>query len=203
VTITLVFQLATVAGHDPRVRSHVFRSFLSERVRAHRPLLVSTTDIRTPKAAQIVDNPSVELAWWFRATQEQFRVVGKGVLIPHPAHPFYDAARAAGVVEGFDWEAKRREVFDEMGAHMKASWCSPVPGTPLGWDGHNWPTALPMLAEATSESDRQNVEMALTNFALLLIDPQEVDYVELGVMPNRRTRFVLGPNGWEETALVP
>jgi pyridoxamine 5'-phosphate oxidase len=161
---------------------------------------VTTTDIRTPKAHQIHDQPRVELAWWFEQTQEQLRIAGNAVLVPSSAHsvPRYDFGRS-GALRDYDWEQKRKEVFDGLSGHMKASWCRPLPGAPLTNDPNTWPETL----EGKTEQDQRNLQEALENFALLLIDPDDIDYVELGVVPNRRTRFVWNQGKWNESALVP
>ncbi len=42
-------------------------------------------------------------------------------------------------------------------------------------------------------------ETALSHFALVVIDPTDIDYVELGPLPNRRTRFWKNEKGsWSE-----
>jgi len=113
--------------------------------------------------------------------------------------------------EGFDWEAKRVDMFDHMSGRMKAGWCRPVPGTPLGEDGEEemrrWPQRLPKIGEAVGEEDKRNLEMALSNFALVLVELVEVDYVELGGELDRRTRFERddseGGVGWKATLVVP
>jgi pyridoxamine 5'-phosphate oxidase len=234
-TIRTVFQLATVAEEVsidealralPHVRSHAFRSFIAEPAFADKPLLMTTTDIRTPKVYHIRANSRVEVVWWISATNEQFRIAGRAIVIPSPAHTYSDGDHHGKIFEGsslalrtpnfndydfgrggaladFDWERKRIEAFDLMSGRMKASWCRPTPGTPLTEDPTTWPETLPKLDEANSNAEKQNLRTALANFALLLIDPYYVDYVELGVMPHRRTGFEFGPDGWKETALVP
>jgi len=67
-----------------------------------------------------------------------------------------------------------------------------------------WPVKLEEPTDGDSEEARKNWEAALENMALLVIDPTEIDFVELGVRPNRRTRFWrTSDGGWEEEALVP
>jgi pyridoxamine 5'-phosphate oxidase len=108
--------------------------------------------------------------------------------------------------EGYDWEAKRKETFDEMTAAMKATWCHPTPGSPLS--SHpppsSWPAALPKLGDAKTEEEEKLLKEALANFALVVIEPHEVDYVELGLTPIRRTKFEWKglEKGWIEEALV-
>jgi hypothetical protein len=93
-----------------------------------------------------------------------------------------------------------------MSGYMKASWCRPSPGTKLegGYEeAKKWPQDLPKLGEAETEEDKQNLETALGNFALVLIDPFEVDFVELGVIPNQRTVFARHGEDWVEEIVVP
>lgn len=71
-------------------------------------------------------------------------------------------------------------------------------------DAEKWPVTVVKPGE--EGYDAKDYEEALGNFALLLIDPIEVDYVELGVMPNRRTKFVRQESDdqrWKEVILVP
>jgi len=93
-----------------------------------------------------------------------------------------------------------------MSGHMKASWCRPPPGSQLecGYEeAKKWPQNLPKLGEAESEEDKKNLEMALGNFALVVIDPFEVDFVEMGVVPNQRTKFTRDGEQWIEEIIVP
>jgi hypothetical protein len=214
-------QLASIDPNvpTPRVRSHIFRAFLSASSTPSLPLIVTTTDIRTPKATQITSNSRVELAWWIEGTQEQYRISGLASVIPHPTHPLYrcfsdniknapkESALTSLTREGFEWEEKRKEIFKGLSAHMRASWCRPVPGSRLPGgeeEAKKWPAKIEMPTDGDGEEARQNWETALGNFALLIVDPTEVDFVELGMVPNRRTRFwKTGDGVWKEEALVP
>lgn len=106
-----------------------------------------------------------------------------------------------------DWEAKRRETFDELSGHMRASWCRPTPGSPLeSYDkAKEWPETVKKLSEldGATEEERKQTEVAFGNFALLLVDPTAVDYVELGVVPNQRTFFKKEGEKWAEQIVVP
>ena len=172
----------------------------------------------------------IELAWWMEGSQDQFRVLGRVSIIPPPSHPFHtmqtfppgsalakltergDADDETNVAEGrgYDWEGKRKEVFNAMSPGMKASWATPPPGTVLkSYDeAKAFPTSLPNLGEAENEEEQKNLELALGNFALLLIDPLRVDWVQLGVRPNRRTKFTRNENlgtgdEWVEEISIP
>jgi len=88
---------------------------------------------------------------------------------------------------------------------MKASWCRPVPGSRLEGgqeEARKWPVRLEEPKPGDEEGKRL-WEMSLANFALVVIEPHDVDYVELGIVPNRRTRFWRKDGGWDEEELVP
>ncbi|KAG9313872.1 pyridoxamine 5'-phosphate oxidase-domain-containing protein [Chiua virens] len=211
-----LMQLATLdpSTNIPRVRSLIQRDFITVYALPALPLILSTTDIRTPKVPQLTTQPRVEVVFWTPTTMEQFRVVGRVSVVPAPryagAYPprvgiVYDALERGG----FDWEAKRVTSFDAMSGRMKASWCRPVPGTPLKSEDEmkEWPETLPNVGKGESDEERRNLEMALGNFALVVVEPFEVDYVELGVQPDRRRVF---RRDWEdergefrETLVVP
>ena len=112
--------------------------------------------------------------------------------------------------QGFDWEDKRKVVFKGMSPFMKATWVRPPPGSRLEGgeeEAEKWPVKLEEPDENgifKSDEDKILWETALGNFALLVVDPVEVDYVELGPVPNRRTKFWRSDHGqWQDEALVP
>ena len=173
------------------------------------PLLVTSTDIRTPKVPQIAHTNTVELAWWIGATSDQFRIAGLARIFAAPEHAIHTSPRAAlGAAESssIDWEAKRRELFDAVSEHMRAAWCRPTPGTPLegGYDEMNdWPVRVPKPSEARTEKEKELAKIALSNYALIVIEPVEVDWVQMAVQPNRRTFFTREGGGWKEKPVVP
>jgi pyridoxamine 5'-phosphate oxidase len=187
---------------------------MSAQTPSNLPLLLTTTDVRTPKVEQITQNSTVHIAWWIEGSQDQFRISGTASVVPAVSHPLYkkfDPMQGLALVEltkeGIDWQEKRREVFNGMSSHMKASWCRPPPGSVMkgGYEeAKKWPTSIPKLGEAENEGDRKNQEIALGNFALVLVEPYFVDWVQLGVVPNQRTTFTrVGKGEWVEEIVVP
>ncbi|EMD32623.1 hypothetical protein CERSUDRAFT_126726 [Gelatoporia subvermispora B] len=208
-----VYQIATVENGIPRVRTQVHRDIIYPEGCPHLPILLTTTDARSPKVSQITATPRVEVAWWLQGSQDQFRIAGP-VRFDRPGAGSPDDPGRGGPFlalrrmdqQNFDWEAKRRAVFDTMSAHMRASWCRPPPGSTMSAyaDAKKWPATVPSLGEAESDEDRTNQEQALGNFALVLIEAEEVDWVQLGVIPNQRTKFVRQEDGsWKEEIIVP
>jgi pyridoxamine 5'-phosphate oxidase len=89
---------------------------------------------------------------------------------------------------------------------MRAAWCRPTPGTPLegGYDEMNdWPVRVPKPSEARTEKEKELAKVALSNYALIVIEPVEVDWVQMAVQPNRRTFFTREGGGWKEKPVVP
>jgi len=90
---------------------------------------------------------------------------------------------------------------------MRASWCRPTPGSPLkgGYEeGEKWPKSVPTTTGAKNEEEKKLVKEALGNFALVLVEPTFVDWVQMGVVPNQRTFFTRGSDeSWTESIVVP
>ncbi|KAI0714620.1 pyridoxamine 5'-phosphate oxidase-domain-containing protein [Earliella scabrosa] len=212
----IIYQVATVdAKGTPRVRSQVHRGFMTPDGHPELPLLVTSTDSRTPKVVQAHANQRVELAWWMEGSSDQFRLNGFVHIYPSPAQgtpaqptPIPEEAVALKTLasQNFDWEAKRKEVFEKMSPGMRASWCSPYPpGTPIRSyeEQKDWVKSVPPEEEAKSEEDRKNYQTALHNFALMLVEPVDIDWCALGIQPNKRTVFKREGEKWSEQLVAP
>jgi len=207
-----VFQLATVddAG-KPHVRSLIHRAFLVPPSRPAFPVIVASTDIRTPKVIQIAHADTVELVWWINATLDQFRISGRARVFAPPQHsisPLHRTVECAGIgaleIGGIDWEAKRRELFDAVNEQMRASWCRPTPGTPLKeGEANDWPVRVPRPSEAKTDREKELAELALSNYAIIVIEPLRVDWYQMAIQPNQRTFFTRTEDGWSEETVVP
>ncbi|KAH9854411.1 hypothetical protein C2E23DRAFT_884003 [Lenzites betulinus] len=210
----VIYQVATIDARNlPHVRSQVHRAFLHPDGRPDLPLLVTSTDARTPKVTQVRANQRVELAWWMEGSQDQFRLSGfvrifpsssfAGTSSPTPL-PVEALGLKALEESGFDWDAKRIELFNKMSPAMRASWCVPCPpGSPLENpdEQKDWPREVPV--DPKNDEDKKNVETAQGNFALMLFEPVQVDWAALGVQPNRRTIFTREGDKWNEQPVVP
>lgn len=211
----LAYALSTVDDGSPRVRYVIHRSIILPTPTL--PLLVSTTDIRTPKVSQLVSSDSdsnVGVAWWFESAAEQYRITARAHLLPNPANKLYSRFPVEELAPPFIedaaqwWENERIATFDnKMGGALRASFCRPIPGSDLpgGYEsGAEWPETLPRSTEVeeNSKEDKQ-VHEALENFSLVVLAPREVERLELGVVPNRRTRWTLVGEDWTEKILVP
>ncbi|TFK49769.1 hypothetical protein OE88DRAFT_1662424 [Heliocybe sulcata] len=206
-----IFQVATVDEHGiPHVRSQVYRETLALDGYPY-PLLLSSTDIRTPKVTQLLANPHVEICWWIDATQEQFRISAQSYIISGTEHPLYEKCKpdhmaATAREDRASWETRRRQMFDAMSPPMKAGWLRPAPGSKLGGgreESKAWVETIPKQGDLKTDEEKKNWENALANFALMVFMPSKVDYVELGVVPNRRRMYVRDGEAWTEEDVTP
>ncbi|KAG8745041.1 hypothetical protein FRC10_009015 [Ceratobasidium sp. 414] len=183
----------------------------------------TTTDIRSPKVHQLRTHPSTngptsEAAWWIAPASVQFRIGARTHVLPapsnqlHPDFPLQLLSRAGGGDPGpespetaADWERFRIKTFNTLPAFLRASFARPIPGSALAnqEDAKIWPNSLPESDKVESEEDRKHMNEALENFALLVLEPLEVEFLELGVEPNRRTRWKLSEEEWRENSAVP
>ena len=225
-----MIQIATIdstrpEGPIPRVRSHIFRKFLDSPANPALPLLLSSTDIRTPKVKQLTTKPQAEVVWWIEGTKQQFRIIANIHIVPEPSHPLHsnfkhnlsnsETKSGLSLFKDDDWEARRVDMFKSMSAYMKATWCRPLPGSRLE-GGHEearrWPECIEEpktgLSKEECEEAKRNWDLALGNFALVIIDPIEIDFVDMSSSPDRRTLFtknkdVSHDDVWVEEELVP
>jgi pyridoxamine 5'-phosphate oxidase len=218
--------------HIPHVRSQIHRGFIFPKSAPNLPLLVTSSDVRAPKVTQMFSNTSVEICWWMEGSQDQFRISGKATVVPPPDNALHnlmpssnslalselnssgEAERDDGsecrLLGKYDWEKKRKEVFEGMKPAMKASWLTPkAPGSQMSsYDEPNtWRTEIPSFNELKTEEEKANYAFALDNFAMIVIEPLKIDWVQLGEHPNRRTLFTRkdesGGSIWVEDILVP
>jgi PPOX class probable FMN-dependent enzyme len=115
--------------------------------------LVFITDGRSRKAAQIERFPRGEACWYFPRSREQFRFSGRLALV-RADHP-------DGALLEF-----RRLVWRGLSAAARRPFAWPAPGA----------ARAPSSAYSTAPADP---EQPLIDFCLLMLDPTEVDHLEL------------------------
>jgi hypothetical protein len=89
---------------------------------------------------------------------------------------------------------------------MRATWCRPPPGNLLkgGYEEMNdWPTKVPKPSDAKTEKEKKLAELAFSNYAIIVIEPLHVDWVQMAIKPNRRTFFTREGIDWKEEIVVP
>jgi len=161
-------QLATVqANNRPANRTVVFRGFLEDTNQ-----LKFITDSRSAKTDQIVQQPWAEACWYFPNTREQFRIAGCLTLVCNDnSHKDLQPARIS------TWQ----ELSDA--ARLQFAW--PHPGKPR------------VMEPQAFELPAPNCVQPVPNFCLLLLDPLQVDHLELrGEPQNRRLYHRDGNQQW-------
>lgn len=118
------------------------------------------TDARSDKVDQIEKKPWAEICWYFPHTREQFRLSGCLTLIrDDDSHPNQPA---------------RIKIWQELSDAARLQFAWPDPGKPRV----DQPEAF--------EPSPPNPAQPVANFCLLLLDPQEVDHLELRGEPQNR-----------------
>jgi PPOX class probable FMN-dependent enzyme len=170
------FQLATIRTDGrPANRTVVFRGFFSD---ADDRIKI-ITDSRSEKVIQIDYQPWGEACWYFPKTREQFRLMGQLTLITdQEPNPLLQQARQA------TWEG----LSDS--ARIQFAW--PHPGEPREEDEAAFSPPLP------------NPEQPLSHFCLLLLNPVQVEHLELRGTPQNRWLYCQdGESGWVQKAINP
>lgn len=169
------FQLATVrADGRPANRTVVFRGFLEDTNQ-----LKIITDSRSQKAEQIHYQSWGEVCWYFPKTREQFRFTGQLTLVSA------DEPNLA-------LNHARQRAWQDLSDAARLQFAWPDPGKARTEDNAAFSPPSP------------NPEQALPNFCLLLLDPIQVDRLELRGDPQNRWLYTLHDSeDWYEQAVNP
>lgn len=156
------FQLATVTSTGlPRNRTVVFRGFLD-----YSNQIKIITDLRSEKISHIHQQPWGEICWYFSKTREQFRLSGKLNLITVNDH-------------NPDWQKELQITWKNLSDAARLQFIWPHPGQTRSNDQEFFSTSP--LSE----------DIPVDNFSLLLLDPQQVDHLELRGNPQNRCLYRL------------
>jgi PPOX class probable FMN-dependent enzyme len=121
------------------------------------------TDARTQKIAEIEHQPWAEACWYFPQTREQFRITGALKLVK---------ADCADV----NLQQARQISWQELSEAARLQFA--------------WPDSGRTKADAAAfEPPLPPVDKPLPNFCLLLLEPVQVDHLELRGEPQNRTIY--------------
>jgi len=169
------FQLATIRTDGrPANRTLVFRGFLDDTNQ-----LKIITDSRSQKVDQIDDQPWGEACWYFPESREQFRLAGQLTLV-RVDHP--DQAL----------QAARKTTWQELSDPARLQFAWPHPGEARTDNNGAFSPPSP------------DPEQPIPNFCLLLLEPMEVDHLELrGDPQNRWLYYRNSSQEWSKQAVNP
>lgn len=135
------------------------------------------TDARSDKIDQIQQRPWAEACWYFPNTREQFRISGYLTLVgSDESHPHIQPARLA------TWQ----ELSDA--ARLQFAWPHP------GKDKED---------QAAFNPPPPDPQHPIPNFCLLLLEPKQVDHLELRGEPQNRYLYRLDDQEWTVQAVNP
>ena len=141
-------------------------------------LLKFVTDSRSEKAEQIEKQPWGEACWYFPITREQFRFLGKLTLV---RENYSDS----------QMQKARQMSWQELSDAARVQFSWPHPGKLRG-DTEVFQPLAP------------NSRSPLSNFGLLLLEPEQVDILELRGEPHNRSIYRLdGDGNWLVEAINP
>lgn len=194
--------------------------------------LLICTDLRSPKIDQIIHRSSTDhqpgtpssICWWFAPTGEQYRIQAKAYVVPPSStsstfprisreqedrlspvwkHQKLKDSTKRGDLK-FDWEEERKRIFDKLSTDLKLSFLGrSKPGSKL-INPEDSILPPPQQIQTFEELDQDSKSFALSNFALIVLDPISVDLVRLETVPHQRFSWKrVSDDEWEETELVP
>lgn len=136
------------------------------------------TDSRSQKYIEIQQQSWAEACWYFTETREQFRLAGSLTLVDaNNSHP--------------DLQAARDSTWQELSDNARIQFAWAHPGEKRTDD------------EAFSPPQPDSID-PLPTFCLLLLDPQQVDHLELRGNPQNRWLYVRDESlNWSKTEINP
>lgn len=169
------FQLATVTVEGlPQNRTVVFRGFLENTNQ-----IKIVTDLRSEKVNQIQHQSWGEICWYFTQTREQFRLMGKLLLITEN-HP------------DSNLQQERLLTWQQLSDAARSQFAWPAPKKPRIKDSLAFSSLSP------------SCEHPLNNFCLLLLDPEQVEHLELREDPHNRVLYFLDQSqSWQVEEVNP
>lgn len=127
------------------------------------------TDTRSAKVRELEAAPWAEACWYFPMTREQFRLGGRARVVREDVGD--EAAQQA-----------RRDAWRELADATRQSFTWPTPGEPRD-------PGVPFV------EDVPDPEVPPHTFGLVVLDPVEVDHLELDGNPQNRWTYRRGDDG--------
>jgi PPOX class probable FMN-dependent enzyme len=122
------------------------------------------TDTRSQKAAEIQQQSWGEICWYFPNTREQFRITGSLILITDSV------------------DSARTKMWQELSDAARLQFAWPESGKPRNHQPEAFTPPAP------------DIYQPLANFCLLLLEPLEIDHLELRGEPQNRRIYQVDEN---------
>ncbi|MBE9003811.1 pyridoxamine 5'-phosphate oxidase family protein [Fortiea sp. LEGE XX443] len=125
------------------------------------------TDTRSDKVDQIKTQPWAEVCWYFPNTREQFRISGCLILVDS---------------DDYEQQSARLTAWQQLSDTARLQFAWPHPGKYRDTSPEAFTTSAPDPLQP------------VPNFCLLLLDPVQVDHLELRGEPQNRSIYQLDEN---------
>lgn len=190
------FQVASISKDNfPKLRTMVFRGFQSS---THS--LMAVTDIRSEKIVDWQERAVSELHWYFVKSREQYRLSCEVTVI-------YQDNERNGAVAAFGAELGNPDILTDIYAaqwqalsqNARQGFFCPTPKSPVN-------TSSPTLKKDESSELREqghSKEGISQYFALVLLHPFCVDYLDLKTAPHTRTVHTMNHQQWTYQEVNP
>lgn len=141
------------------------------------PSLIFCTDRRSDKVEELRGYSVAEACWYFPESRQQFRMGGNITLV-----------EAEG--ENTEFADVRRLIWASLSDDSRRSFAWPEPGKPMA-ELAAFDVAIPSATEP------------LDTFMLMVLEPDQVDYLDLRPSPHRRILSVRLPERWLDMPVNP
>jgi pyridoxamine 5'-phosphate oxidase len=136
--------------------------------------LVLISDDRSQKQAELRGQPWAELCWYFPKSREQFRILGQVEVV--------DRLSAD--------QSARTQVWQGLSDNARSQFA--------------WPEPRADRADSDAFGPQEiDAQQPLDSFSVLLLDPTEVDHLELRGAPQNRSLYRLEETGWKLRSVNP
>jgi pyridoxamine 5'-phosphate oxidase len=136
--------------------------------------LVLISDDRSQKQAELRVQPWAEICWYFPKSREQFRMLGQVEVV--------DRLSAD--------QGTRIQIWQGLSDNARSQFA--------------WPDPRADRANSDAFSPQEiDEKQPLDSFSVLLLDPAEVDHLELRGEPQNRSLYRLEETGWELRSVNP
>lgn len=145
-------------------------------------------------------NPYAELGWYFTGSREQFRIEGTVRVVSAETEATTTTEEAEGEAAA-QLAAARRRAWESMSDAARLQFAWPEPGTPQPPGG-----ADPAVFLSPTPPPPRGDEPPPPTFALLVVDPERVDHLQLRPSPQVRrvhTKEKEVGSGWATVAVNP
>ncbi|KAI9182099.1 hypothetical protein LWI28_022079 [Acer negundo] len=188
-------QLATIGSNGrPSNRSVVFRGF-----HENSDNILINTDTRTRKIEELKHCPFAEICWYFTDSWEQFRINGRIDIIDgsNPDSEKLQVRTWGNIISPncckFHYVQIREKSWFASSPRSRLQYLGPYPG-------------LPHLSEEPQETSVDPSAGPVSEFCLLVLDPEQVDYLNLKT--NQRLMFTstqsqIGERCWTSERINP